>query len=67
MATALSIIAVSISGLTFLWTIGWSFTHTPISDEARVKVGGSFSIPVYGPNLGEPALGITGFCSRTRA
>ena len=59
MATALSIVALSISGLTLLWTIGWSvFTHRHAT-QAKVAVKTSFSIPVYGTQLGDQAIDIT--------
>lgn len=58
-ATILSIVAIAISGLTLLWTIGWSiYTHRR-STLARVAVTNSFSIPVYGDQLGEAAIDIT--------
>jgi hypothetical protein len=59
MTTALSIIAISISVLTFAWTIAWSiYTHRRAT-QPGVKVKGSFATPVYGPALGAPCLGIT--------
>jgi hypothetical protein len=59
MALVLSIVAISISGLTLLWTIGWSvFTHRRTT-LARVTVKSSFSFPIYGMSPGDPAISIT--------
>jgi hypothetical protein len=59
MATVLSIVAISISGLTLVWTIGWSvYTHRKAT-RADVTVRASYSLPVYGPTVGDPAISIT--------
>lgn len=58
-ATILSIVAIAISGLTLLWTIGWSiYTHRRTT-LARVAVTNAFSIPVFGDQLGEAVVDIT--------
>ena len=60
MATALSIIAICISALTFLWTIGWSiYTHRRAT-QPSIVVFGTFAAPVYpGGNMGEPSVDVT--------
>jgi hypothetical protein len=59
-ATALSIIAISLSALTFLWTIGWSlYTHRR-STRPSVLVSGSFALPLSeGGEAGATAVDVT--------
>jgi hypothetical protein len=60
MATALSIIALLISGLTFLWTIGWSiYTHRRATSPSIIVLG-TFAVPVYpGGGVGVPCVDVT--------
>lgn len=58
-ATILAIVAIGISGITLLWTIGWSvYTHRSTT-LARLTVRSSFSIPVYDNHLGPATIDIT--------
>jgi hypothetical protein len=58
-AVVLSIVAISISGLTLVWTIGWSvFTHRRTT-LARITVTSGLSFPLYGSTPGDLAVGIT--------
>lgn len=56
MTTALSIIAISISVLTFAWTIAWSIHTHRRATRPGAKVKGSFA---YVPDLARPCLGVT--------
>lgn len=59
-ATAISVIAIVISGLAFLWTIGWSVHTHRRTTRPRVVVRGVFSMPVYpGGGLGDPSVDVT--------
>jgi hypothetical protein len=64
MATVLSIIAISLSGLTLLWTIGWSiYTHRHATTPS-LSVEGGYGMPAYdtpggGSRLGDQALDVT--------
>jgi len=59
-ATALSVIAISISALTFLWTIAWSiYTHRQRT-RPRVVVQAAYALPVYpGGGAGAPSVDVT--------
>ena len=58
-AIVLSVVAISISGLTLLWTIGWSiFTHRRTT-LARITVTSALSFPLYGMTPGNPTISIT--------
>ena len=54
--TALSIIAIGISVLTFVWTIAWSIHIHRRATRPGAKVKGSFA---YVPTLARPCLSIT--------
>lgn len=60
MATVLSLIAITISGLTFIWTIGWSvYTHRRAT-RPDIVVLATFALPVYpGGGLGVPSVDVT--------
>jgi hypothetical protein len=59
MAVAISIVAISISGLTLVWTIVWSiYTHRRTT-LAQVTVTSGLSIPMYGQTPGTMAPGDT--------
>lgn len=58
-ANVLSIIAVSIAALTFLWTIAWSiYTHREAS-RPRVVVLGAFALPLVNDQPGPTCVGVT--------
>lgn len=59
-ASKLSIIAISLSALTFLWTIGWSiYTHRQ-STRPNVVVRGTFAVPIYpGGAAGAVSIDVT--------
>jgi hypothetical protein len=64
MATALSIIAIAVSGLTLVWTIVWSIYTYRRTTLAQVTVTSGLSIPMYGPTPetmapGDTAIAIT--------
>jgi len=58
-SSILAVVAIGVSALMLLWTIFWSvYTHRRAT-RARLTVTTSFSVPVYGRQLGQAAIDIT--------
>jgi hypothetical protein len=55
----LAVIAIGISTVTLLWTIAWSIYTYRAVRRPNVRVTANWSLPMYGPHVGEAAIGIT--------